>query len=67
MLGADLIGFHTNDYTSNFLRTVLRLTGFENSYKKILTKDRLLKVDTFPIGIDYMKFSKETKSKILKI
>ena len=63
LLAADLIGFHTNDYTSNFLKTVSRLTGYENLYRKISTKERLIKIDTFPIGIDYEKFSKETKTK----
>lgn len=30
LLGADLIGFHTHDYTQYFLRSVLRILGYEH-------------------------------------
>ena len=56
MLGADIIGFHTNDYTQNFLKTVRRILGYENTVRKILTPERIIKTDAFPISIDYDKF-----------
>lgn len=56
MLGADLIGFHTNDYTQHFLKSVKRTVGYEIQQNIIYTKDRLIKADAFPIGIDYDKF-----------
>ncbi|MFN8258420.1 MAG: bifunctional alpha,alpha-trehalose-phosphate synthase (UDP-forming)/trehalose-phosphatase [Bacteroidales bacterium] len=62
MLGADLIGFHTNDYTQNFLTTVKRLLGNEILVRKIKIDDRIVKADAFPIGIDYEKFLKTSKS-----
>src|SRR5215203_3840223 len=31
LLGADLIGFHTHDYTQYFLRSVLRILGYEHT------------------------------------
>lgn len=62
LLGSDLIGFHTNDYTYNFLKTILRIAGFECTLKKIFTKDRIIKAETFPIGIDYDKYSNETNT-----
>lgn len=56
LLGADLIGFHTNDYTQYFLRCVLRILGYENSMGEIMIGERVVKVDTFPMGIDFEKF-----------
>lgn len=66
MLGADLIGFHTNDYTQNFLQTVRRIFGYDNTVRKILTPERIIKTDAFPIGIDYNKFSNALTSKPVK-
>lgn len=56
LLGADLVGFHTHDYAQYFLRCVLRLLGHEHSLGKILLPNRLVKVDAFPMGIDFPKF-----------
>jgi trehalose 6-phosphate synthase/phosphatase len=57
LLGADLIGFHTYDYTEYFLRCVLRILGYEHNMGNIYTPKRMVKVDTFPMGIDFRKFS----------
>ncbi len=56
MLGADLIGFHTHDYTQHFLKSVRRTTGYECHQNIIYTPNKLVKADAFPIGIDYDKF-----------
>lgn len=56
LLGADLIGFHTNDYTQNFIKSVKRTTGYECYQNTIYTPNKLVKADAFPIGIDYDKF-----------
>jgi trehalose 6-phosphate synthase/phosphatase len=56
MLGADTIGFHTHDYTQNFIKSVKRTTGFECHQNIIYTQNKLVKADAFPIGIDYDKF-----------
>ncbi len=58
LLGADLIGFHTHDYTQAFLRCVLRILGYEHNMGQIVYGDRVLKVDTFPMGIDFEAFEK---------
>jgi len=57
LLGADLIGFHNYEYTHHFLQCVLRILGYEHQLAQILTSDRVVKVDTFPMGIDFEKFS----------
>lgn len=56
LTGADLIGFHTNDYAQNFTKSVKRVLGYENAQSHIYTEDRVVRVDAFPIGIDYDKF-----------
>ncbi|HOT13361.1 MAG TPA: bifunctional alpha,alpha-trehalose-phosphate synthase (UDP-forming)/trehalose-phosphatase [Bacteroidales bacterium] len=56
MLGADLVGFHTHDYTQHFIKCVKRTTGFECHQNVILTPNKLVKADAFPIGIDFDKF-----------
>src|SRR5690606_8596760 len=58
--GADLIGFHTYDYTHHFLRTLLRMLGVDHSMGTVAMGDRVLKVDTFPMGIEYDKYSSAT-------
>ncbi|KQC34223.1 trehalose-6-phosphate synthase [Nonlabens sp. YIK11] len=56
LLGADLLGFHTYDYERHFLSSVSRILGHEVSFNEITYKDRHIKVDSFPMGIDYEKF-----------
>ncbi len=61
LLGADLVGFHTYDYERHFLSSVKRLLGLEVSFNDIYLEDRIIKVDSFPMGIDYKKFSDAAK------
>ena len=56
LVGADLIGFHTNDYSQYFLRSVQRILGYDTSVRDISVQNRMVRVDTFPISIDYEKF-----------
>jgi len=56
MLGADLIGFHTNDYMEHFIKSVKRTTHYECRQNQIYTHRKMVKADAFPIGIDYNKF-----------
>lgn len=56
MLGADLVGFHTIDYASHFLKSAQLVLGLENDMHIVRYKNRLVKADVFPIGIDFRKF-----------
>lgn len=56
LLGADLIGFHTIDYASHFLQSVQMVLGLDNEHHIIRYHDRLVKIDVFPISIDYTYF-----------
>lgn len=56
MLGADLVGFHVEDYAEHFRQSVRKGLGLEQDGSDILTKDgRRVKVGAFPIGIDAEK------------
>jgi trehalose 6-phosphate synthase/phosphatase len=62
LLGGDLVGFHTYEYTQNFLQSVLRVLGYANTLGQILLPDRGVRADTFPMGIDYDGFSRAAAS-----
>ena len=57
LLGADLIGFHTYDYTQYFLQSVLRILGSGHNMGQILLPERSVKAATFPMGIDFQKYT----------
>jgi trehalose 6-phosphate synthase/phosphatase len=61
--GADLIGFHTYDDMRHFLSAVSRITGLSSESGYIQAENRIINVDSFPMGIDYKKFEKQAKSK----
>lgn len=62
LLGADLVGFHTNEYVQHFLKAIQQILGFENVLRLVTTPDRSITVDTFPISIDYPKFNNSSHS-----
>ncbi|MFH1066721.1 MAG: bifunctional alpha,alpha-trehalose-phosphate synthase (UDP-forming)/trehalose-phosphatase [bacterium] len=55
MLGSDLVGFHTHDYTQYFLRAALRVLGHEHNLGELFIGNRIVRADTFPMGIEYNK------------
>lgn len=61
LLGADLIGFHIYDYERHFLSSVKRLLGLEVSFNDIHLDERIVQVDSFPMGIDFKKFNEAAK------
>ncbi|TGM32226.1 bifunctional alpha,alpha-trehalose-phosphate synthase (UDP-forming)/trehalose-phosphatase [Leptospira biflexa] len=62
VLGADLIGFHTQSYTQYFLRSLLRCLGIENERGIIYFQNHLTKAAAFPMGINVEQFSKYANS-----
>ena len=62
LLGADLVGFHTYEYTRHFLQSVLRILGYEYQMSQVLALDHVVRVDTFPMGIDVEKFAGAAKN-----
>ncbi|RZK37284.1 MAG: bifunctional alpha,alpha-trehalose-phosphate synthase (UDP-forming)/trehalose-phosphatase, partial [Hymenobacter sp.] len=62
MLGADLIGFHTFGYMRHFLSAVSHLLGFPAQNGQIETPTRSVRVDAFPMGIDYKRYAEAAAS-----
>ena len=58
LLGADLVGFHTYDYTQYFLRCVNRILGIDNDMGTVTLANRSVKVETFPMGVDFELFDR---------
>ena len=57
LLGASLIGFHTYDYARDFLTSVLRTSGYEHQLGSLTLRDRVVEVDTFPMGVEFDRFA----------
>ena len=57
ILGADVVGFHTNDYVEYFLKAARLVSGYGNKLHYVNTGNRIVKVDSFPISIDFAKFN----------
>ena len=66
LLGADLIGFHTYDYVRHFLSSVCRIAGLDHALGKVTVGNRVVKIDAFPMGIDYEKYSQATNDPDVK-
>jgi trehalose 6-phosphate synthase/phosphatase len=62
LLGADLIGFHTYDYAQHFLGNIRNLLGYEHTFGQITGEDHTIRVDVFPMGIDYEGYAKAPHS-----
>src|SRR5699024_7548268 len=52
VLGANLIGFQTDEYCRHFLQTCSRLLSVEATNEGLQLEDRFVNVAKFPIGID---------------
>ncbi len=66
ILGADLIGFHTIDYASHFLQSISMVLGLDHERNIIHHDNRLIKIDVFPISIDFKKFNNGYNNKIVE-
>ncbi len=69
MLGADLIGFHTYDYLRHFFATVRRLLGHDQVFPGklvLLAGDRIVRIDAFPMGIDFKHYAELGDSPAVK-
>lgn len=58
LLSANLVGFHTYDYMRHFLSCVQRFLGHEHYLGKLTLPEHMVKVDTFPMGIDFARFAR---------
>jgi trehalose 6-phosphate synthase/phosphatase len=57
LLGADLVGFHTFSYAHHFMESVSQILDLEHSQWQVPVENRAVKVDAFPMGIDFARFA----------
>lgn len=57
LLGADLIGFHTHGYVHHLVSAVRNILGYEYADGKIAAGNRVVKVEAFPMGIDFERWA----------
>ncbi|MHB1131526.1 MAG: bifunctional alpha,alpha-trehalose-phosphate synthase (UDP-forming)/trehalose-phosphatase [Chloroflexota bacterium] len=63
LLAANVVGFHTEDYTRYFSRCVERILGYEPDGKgQLLVDGRRVRAQTFPMGVDLPRYEKEASS-----
>jgi trehalose 6-phosphate synthase/phosphatase len=58
LLGADLIGFHTENYRQNFIHAAAEVLGVDIGTDSLSWEERTVRVGTFPIGIDIPTFER---------
>jgi trehalose 6-phosphate synthase/phosphatase len=56
VMGADLLGFHTHDYVQHFIQSAKMILQVESQFNTAYYGSRMVKIDQFPIGINYQKF-----------
>ncbi|KAJ9223343.1 CAZyme family GT20 [Paecilomyces variotii] len=62
ILGADLVGFQTDEYCRHFLQTCSRILCVEATNDGVQLEDRFVDVGTFPIGIDPTSWDERRKA-----
>ncbi|KAF9883187.1 hypothetical protein FE257_003874 [Aspergillus nanangensis] len=62
MLGANLIGFQTEEYCRHFLQTCSRILSVEATNEGVQLEDRFVNVHKFPIGIDPTSWDKRRQA-----
>jgi len=58
LLGADLVGFHNDEYVKNFLEAAHTLAGANVQGNRVQWNGREICVEAHPIGIDTARFKK---------
>lgn len=66
LLGADLIGFHSYDYVRHFFSSVRNRLGIDHSLGAMEIGSRVVRADTFPMGIDYDKYATASKDRTVR-
>ena len=60
VLGADLIGFHTESYRTNFLLSAAKVLNLDLGTDSISWEERTVRVGVYPIGIDVEEFERKS-------
>jgi trehalose 6-phosphate synthase/phosphatase len=58
LLGADVIGFHTESYRRHFIDAAARISGADVSAQGVVHEGRDVQVGVYPIGVDVEEFER---------
>ncbi|MFM1847587.1 MAG: hypothetical protein RL417_1061 [Pseudomonadota bacterium] len=61
-VGANVVGFHTNDYAAAFLRSLRRTLGLTPNIGEIVQPTHRCRVGVYPMGIDSARFRELARS-----
>lgn len=62
MLGADLVGFHTQEYVDSFIESALTLPGVTRAEGGVRYGDRTVRVEAHPISVDARGITAQAES-----
>jgi trehalose 6-phosphate synthase/phosphatase len=62
LLGADLIGFHTESYRHNFIHSAAKVLGLDLGVDSLVWDDRTVRVGVFPISIEVESFERQSEA-----
>jgi trehalose 6-phosphate synthase/phosphatase len=60
LMGADLLGFHTGEYLTNFARSAAQVLATDLDVDVIRWADHSVRLGTFPIGVDAASFTADS-------
>jgi trehalose 6-phosphate synthase/phosphatase len=67
LLGASVVGFHTDDYTTHFRNSIYRMLRCSTSYEGLANyEEREILIKSFPISIDFEKFNDASANASIK-
>jgi len=66
MLGADLLGFHTSNYITNFLSSCKAQHVGHSDDRQIEMSGHVAQIVSLPMGIDYKKYAHAGRSKAVR-
>jgi trehalose 6-phosphate synthase/phosphatase len=66
LLGADLIGFHTQPFLENFVQAVQHLLGVKLTSSGVRLGRRNVRVGAFPMGIDFTTWENRARSTVVQ-
>jgi trehalose 6-phosphate synthase/phosphatase len=62
VLGADLIGFHTESYRHNFIHSAAKVLGLDLGVDTLSWDDRTVRIGVFPISIELETFERSSEA-----
>ncbi len=63
ILGADLVGFHTNEYMQHFLESATKTTGIKPISRTLYVDSRRVLIENMPLGVNFDRYTEAINNK----